>query len=260
MKKTLLAAGIAALISTSVHADVVGVYVGGHVWDNEASGVFGESGGQVDYSLEDETQNYFYIAVEHPFPFIPNVKLAKSELDTMGDTTLTQDITFGDTDFASGSVVDAAFDVSYMDYTFYYELFDNGLFSFDFGLTARDFDGDVKLSSTVEITGPEGTPVEVPIDGTIKTSEIVPMLYARTKVGLPLTGLNFFAEGNFLSLDDHTLYDYQAGVSYDLIDNVIVDMNIMAGYRSVRLELEDLDDLYSDIDFDGVFAGIEVHF
>ena len=86
------------------------------------------------------------------------------------------------------------------------------------------------------------------------------MLYVATNVGLPLTGLNLYAQGNFLSIDDHTLYDYEVGVSYELIDNMVVDMNINAGYRAVKLELDDLNDLYSDIEFDGVFVGTTIHF
>ena len=32
------------------------------------------------------------------------------------------------------------------------------------------------------------------------------------------------------------------------------------GYRAVKLELNDIDDLYSDLTFNGVFAGAIVHF
>jgi len=41
---------------------------------------------------------------------------------------------------------------------------------------------------------------------------------------------------------------------------MVVDVNLTAGYKSVKLELDDLDDLYTDIEFDGVFAGVVVHF
>jgi outer membrane protein len=255
MKKIALAVTLASILSTNVHADTIGIYLGGQVWANQATGTFGDSNDQVDFNLNDENQNSFFIAFEHPLPLIPNIRIASTSLETDGMTTLDSDFDFDDEAFAAGSDVDAVFDVSYVDYTLYYELFDNGLFSFDFGLTARDFDGDIQVSS--EITTGTGTVIQ---SDTIAVTDVVPMLYASTVVGLPFTGLNFFAEGNFLSFDDHTLYDYQVGVSYELIDNMLIDVNVNAGYRSVKLELQDLNDLYSDIDFDGAFVGAVVHF
>jgi outer membrane protein len=255
MKKIALAVTLASILSTNVHADTIGIYLGGQVWANQATGTFGDSNDQVDFNLNDENQNSFFIAFEHPLPLIPNIRIASTSLETDGMTTLDSDFDFDDETFAAGSDVDAVFDVSYVDYTLYYELFDNGLFSFDFGLTARDFDGDIQVSS--EITTGTGTVIQ---SDTIAVTDVVPMLYASTVVGLPFTGLNFFAEGNFLSFDDHTLYDYQVGVSYELIDNMLIDVNVNAGYRSVKLELQDLNDLYSDIDFDGAFVGAVVHF
>lgn len=129
-------------------------------------------------------------------------------------------------------------------------MFDNDLISFDFGITGRDFDSDIVVRES-EQSGRSAK---------LSASGIVPMLYAYTNIGLPFTGFNFYAEGNFLSLDDNVLYDLQAGVSYELIDNLAVDINVTLGYRTVKLELDDLDDLYSALDFDGVFAGVVVHF
>lgn len=262
MKKTLLALsiGCASLFATPAHADAVGLYLGGYVWDSQASGEFGESLQMEDFNLKGEQQSSFFIAVEHPLPFIPNAKLSNVVLDTSGATALSNEFEFGGTVFAQGAEAKSDFDLSYNDYTLYYEIFDNGLFSFDIGFTARDFDGKVNVTADVEISDPDGNPVKVTLVGTESISEFVPMLYASTIVGLPLTGLNFFAEGNFLSFDDHIIYDYQAGVSYELIDNLAIDVNVTAGYKVVKLELEDLDGLYSDLDFDGVFAGVVVHF
>ncbi|MEW6989115.1 TIGR04219 family outer membrane beta-barrel protein [Colwelliaceae bacterium 6441] len=261
MKKVILAAAISALLSSNAQADTVaGIYIGGQVWNNEASGIFGESANQVDFNLSDEQQGSFYIALEHPIPFIPNAKIASTSLETTGSTVLQNNIEFGDEPFSINADVDAGFDVSYVDYTLYYEIFDNGLFSFDIGLTGRDFSGDVTVSATVN-TAPAGdTPVNTTSTGQVSTDDIIPMIYASTVVGLPFTGLNVFAEGNFLSIDDHTLYDYQAGLSYDLVDNVMVDVNVTLGYRAVKLELEDLSDLYTDLEFKGVFAGMILHF
>ena len=255
MKKIALAAALATILSTNVQADALGIYLGGQIWDNQASGTFGDGSSLVDFNLVDEKQNSFFIAFEHPLPLIPNARIASTSLETNGMTTLDTNFDFDDETFLSGADVNADFDVSYVDYTLYYELFDNDLLSFDFGITARDFDGDVTVST--QVTTSSGT---VSQSDTIAVTDVVPMLYVATNVGLPLTGLNLYAQGNFLSFDDHTLYDYEVGVSYELVDNMLIDVNVNAGYRAVKLELEDLNDLYTNIEFDGVFVGTTIHF
>jgi outer membrane protein len=260
MKKLFLAASVAALCSTNVNADVIGLYAGAQVWDNEAAGAFGENGDLATFNFSDEQQASYYVAVEHPLPFIPNAKVSQTTLDTSGGATLTSDFDFGDQVFPVNSIVDTTVDLSYTDYTLYYELFDNGLFTFDFGITARDVDADIQVMSQVTSTDDEGNSVTSALSGDLSVSEFIPMLYASTIIGLPFTGFNLFAEGNFLSIDDNILYDYQAGISYELVDNIAVDVNLTAGYRSMLLELEDVSDLYTDIEFKGVFAGVVVHF
>ncbi|MEP3827065.1 MAG: hypothetical protein ABJM47_03165, partial [Lentilitoribacter sp.] len=69
-----------------------------------------------------------------------------------------------------------------------------------------------------------------------------------------------FVEGSFLNIDDHTLSDYQAALTYSLMENLAVDVTFQLGYRAVELELDDLDDIYSNLEFKGVYAGLEVHF
>lgn len=249
MKKLLVAATLAAALSSSVQADtLLGVYVGGQIWANTASGSFGDSDDQSTFNLEDETQSSFFIALEHPLPLIPNARLSRTTLDTTGSQTLTDSFSFDDQDFSGD--VDVTFDLTYTDYTLYYEIFDNDLISIDFGITGRDFDSDIAITDADDAN----------TTGSLSASGIVPMLYAYTNIGLPFTGFNVFAEGNFLSLDDNVLYDLQVGVSYELIDNLLVDVNVTAGYRTVKLEIDDLDDLHSELDFDGVFAGVVVHF
>jgi len=251
MKKLLLAASLVTVLSTSAQADtLLGLYLGGQVWANQAEGVFGENNNQIDFNLDDEQQGSFYIALEHPLPLIPNVKISSTTLDTKGATKLTSEFVFDNVTYQVDDTVNAAFDMSYVDYTLYYELFDNDLLTFDFGVTARDISGDVKVNSAITTT----------LSSEVSVSGVVPMLYVSAIVGLPFTGFNVFAEGNFLSIGDNSLHDYQAGVSYELVDNLAIDINLTLGYRTVKMELDDLDDLSSNLDFDGVFVGAVVHF
>lgn len=251
MKKVILASLVALGVSSNAQADAIGLYLGASYWDQASSGEFGSSSQQVDFNLADEQQTSYFISVEHPLPLIPNAKISQATLQSDGQALLTTEFEFNNTTFESNSTAMANFDVKFTDYTLYYELFDNDLLSFDFGITGRDFSGSVSISG--EINGSVET-------SRISTDEIVPMLYARTNIGLPFTGFNFFAEGNFLSVKDHTLYDYQAGISYELVDNLAIDINITMGYREVKLTLDDLNNLYSDITFNGAFLGTVVHF
>jgi len=251
MKKAVIAAGLAAVLCTSAQADtLLGLYIGGQVWANQAEGTFGE--GETDqavFSFDDENQGNFFVALEHPIPLIPNIKIASTTLDTVGGATIEGSFTFEGETYDANSQLDTTFDASYVDYTFYYEIFDNDLLTFDIGITARDLDSQINV---VEQASSQSSDLTV--------SGVLPLLYVNTIIGLPFTGFNVFAEANFLSYDDNTVYDYQVGVSYEVLDNLAVDLDLTLGYRAVKLELNDIDNLYSDLTFDGVFAGAIVHF
>jgi outer membrane protein len=252
MKKTSLYVGIMAICASfSSHGDtLLGLYVGAQGWNMETSGGFSDDGTNANFKFEEEAKPSFYAAFEHPIPFIPNIKLQKTEMDTKGDVTLDSNFTFGGELFSINTDVTSDVQLSSMDIILYYELFDNDLISFDVGINAKYIDGellviakdDATLSAREEFSGP------------------VPMVYSRLALGLPLTGFGAFVEGSFLSIDDHTLTDYQAAITYSLMENLAIDVTFQVGYRAFTLELEDLDDIYSDLEFKGAYAGLEVHF
>lgn len=282
MIKMVFAATLAALYTTNAQADTVGLYLGGQVWQNEASGLFDEKNISTDFNLKKEQQISYFIAIEHPFPLLPNVRVSHTTFDTTGKTNLTQDYS-DDNQVSHVNVhsefdINANFNVSYIDYTLYYEIFDNDLLSFDLGLTARDFGGAITVTETTNIVtitrdrvwdGEEHDDhdyhniietTEAITTDKIKTNDIKAMLYVATNIHLPLTGLNLFAQGDFVLIDDHTIADYQIGVSYDLIDSRAVDLNVSAGYRTVKMEFEDPIDLYTELEFKGAFIGVTAHF
>jgi outer membrane protein len=251
MKKSLLAASVAALLCGNAQADtLLGLYIGGQVWANETSGSFGEGQDtQTAFEFNDENQGSYFVALEHPIPLIPNVKIASTTLDTIGGTELNSSFTFDNITYDANTSLDTTLDASFIDYTLYYELFDNDLVSFDFGLTGRDLDANITVIASANN-----------LQSDLAVSGIIPMAYLATEIGLPFTGLSVFAEANFISYDGQTVYDAQAGVSYAILDNLAVDLNLTLGYRTLRLELDDLDDFNSDLSYDGFFAGAIVHF
>lgn len=252
MKKSIIAFSIlGSMCCASASADtLLGVYIGGHGWNMDTEGGFSNTTSLTNFDFDTETKGSFYAALEHPIPLIPNVKVRQTEMDSAGDVTLTTSFTFGDQLFTSQSNLATDVDVSNTDVILYYELFDNDLISFDFGLNGKYVDGSIFVQDTTDAT----------VSALEDFSGVVPMVYSRLEVGLPFTGWGVYAEGSYLSIDDHTLSDYQAALTYEFVDNLAVDMTFELGYRAVVLELDDLDDIYSDLEFTGAYAGLEIHF
>ena len=256
MKKSILFSALACLASTPATADTfLGVYAGAQVWGMETDGNFSDNSAFAgdaqlqDFGFDDETQGAFYIAFEHFVPFVPNVKVARTTLDTAGNTTLTSSFSFGGELYTAQSNIITDAEITTTDLILYYELFDNDLVSFDLGIMGNHVDGDFIVSEAASNTRSEES-----------FSGVIPMLYSRAEFGLPFSGLGVYAEGSYLSLDDNTVYDYQVAVTYDVIESAALDLTLQAGYRDTTVELDDLDDLNSDLSFSGVFAGVELHF
>lgn len=292
MNNKVFFAIFAVFFTANAQADTVGLYLGAQAWQGEASGVLGEENTLLDFNLKREQQTSYFIAVEHPFPLLPNIRISTTRLDTTGNTDLTQAFSFGNETFPMGSTKTGTDDhtganmitttdvnaranvnIRYVDYTLYYELFDNDTFSFDLGLTARTFNGDVIVTGTTTTVitvdeaahfdhvhpATEETTIST-AKGKIKTDEIEPMLYVATNISLPLAGLSAFGQGDFSLIGDHIFSDYQVGLGYDLIDNRMMDINLTLGYRAVNIELENSNNLYTNLEFNGAFVGVIAHF
>ena len=244
MKKGLIAVGLGcALMSMSAQSDTIaGVYAGVQAWQTDTTGGFADSSSTANFNFDDETNTSFYVAVEHPLPFIPNIKVARTTLDNSGTTALDTSFTFDGELYTANSTVDTMIDLTATDFILYYELF-------DLGINAKYIDGSLSVVDAASNT-----------QGTGEFSGVVPMAYSRLQLGLPFTGLAAYAEGSYLSFDDHELSDYQVAVAYSFIESLAVDMTLQVGYRKVTVDIEDLDDIYANMEFDGVFAGLEVHF
>ncbi|WP_440056182.1 TIGR04219 family outer membrane beta-barrel protein [Pseudoalteromonas sp. T1lg65] len=253
MKKQIVAAALSlACLAPVAHADtILGLYIGAEGWDTETEGSFSEKGQMQNFNFEDETFTSFYAALEHPVPLVPNLKLKYTELELTGQTQLTESFDFGDEVFTVGTTATTDADLTHIDYVLYYEVLDNDLISIDFGVNFKQFDGSIKVA---------GTANGFSRSEEVEFSGFVPLGYLRGEVGLPLTGLSLFAEGSVLAIDDSKIQDYQVGVAYEFVDNMAIDVAIRAGYRSMVLELDDVDDINTDLDVSGPFAGIQIHF
>jgi len=253
MRTHLLAAALVSLFATNpVQADFVGLYLGVDGWNMDSSGRFGTRDLEPqDFTLDKETKVSFFVALEHPIPLLPNVRIRGNNLDTSGRERITTQFEINGRQFDVNQDVDVDFNIQNTDLTLYYELFDNDVVSFDLGLTAKYLDGDITVSGD---SGGATTTEKVSFSG------VVPLVYGALEVGIPATGLSLFGEISALSIDNNTVKDYQAGLAYSFVESLPLDLAIRAGYRDFSLELDDLDGVTTDWSFDGPFAGLQLHF
>lgn len=239
----------AAVMSTAAHADtVLGGYVGAQAWNMGASGGFSQNESLAEFDFDEETNSSFYAALEHPIPFVPNIKIARTTMDTTGNAVIDSQFTFGDEVYLVNSQLDTTVDMTATDYILYYEILDNDVISIDVGISAKEIDGEFV------VTDQDGRMSSESFDG------FIPMAYGKVQVGLPFTGLGVYAEGSFLSIDDDSLTDYQVALTYNFMETLALDLTIQAGYRKTALDINDLDDIYADLEFDGAYVGLEFDF
>lgn len=234
---------------------ILGLYAGAQLWNIESTGTVGSDGSeQGGFNYSDEAQGSFYIALEHPVPLIPNFKVKQTNIEIEGRND------FEDNEFIFGSYeyqtdTHLSTNLSHTDFILYYEILDNGLISIDLGVNIKSLDGDVTVTDKADIPEDSRSPTS-----TQALSGYIPMGYLAVEAGLPFTGFSVFGDMSVLSVNDQTLQDYQVGIAYEFIDNAIVDVDFQVGYRSLNLELDDFDNVDANIDFKGIFAGLEVHF
>jgi len=247
MKKLICAAATGLSIMAaplSAQADVIGVYAGANYWNAEADGSIASADKTAaEFDFDKEGQNNFYIAIEHPVPLVPNLKIRHTNLVSDGTANVTG-FEFNNVTF-NGSV-GTKLDLTHTDFVVYYELLDN-VVSLDLGLNIKYLDGFAEVSSSTETTR-------------VDLTAPIPMAYASVEGMLPFTGLSAKAEANLLSIDDSEISDYQAELKYNFIDNIAIDMGVTLGYRRLTIKLDDIDDIDSDLTFTGPYIGLEAHF
>ena len=240
------------VLSSPVQADtVLGFTAGVDLWDMDSSGSISDTS-KADlqsFDLGSERGGVLSLAFEHPIPLVPNVKIRTNDLSAEGDELLDETFRFAGMDFPLSTEVNVELDIQSTDFVFYYELLDNDIASFDLGVNLKYLDGDIRVEDTSS-----GIASQDHFKG------YVPMLYGAARIGIPATRFSVYGDLNLLSVGDHTLQDYQAGVAFDLIESLAVDLMLKAGYRRFSLELDDLDGVYTDWDFEGAYLGLEVDF
>ncbi len=238
-------AALAVTTACQTHADTVfGVYAGAGTWQSEYSGEIGKPATSADdLGMSDNNNNFYYIAIEHPIPFFPNIKVQQNNITSRQNSVIENSVNIGSITYPSGSSVTTDFDLSYTDAALYYELLDNW-FSLDLGVTLRKYSGHLQAESA-------GLSDKTNID------IAVPLAYGHLQFDLPLTG--FFAgfEGNYIRYDGSDLSDYSAKIGYSF--DSALDIGIELGYRALTVNIDD-DDVHTNVDLKGPYAAAIFHF
>ncbi len=238
MKKVL---ALATLMTTFSMADVIGGEINIGYYNHAPSGTVQYQGDilGIEDTLKwsDEADMFVKVYFEHPLPIIPNIKLGYTSFGHSGSGLINQAFNFGGRTYTSNSNVDSNLDLKMYDLALYYELLDNWV-NLDVGLNIKYVDGSIRLKGDGGLS--EATDFQVPI----------PMLYAKARFDVPATDLSFQVEGNYVTYDGHTLYEAEAGVRYTLA----LGLGVEAGYKTMKLKLDNIDDLSMDSDFSGAYG------
>lgn len=253
LNKIFLATAILAT-SSIASADVVGVYAGAQKWNYDIDGYVSTGAENIDFNndlgYDDSDDNSYFVALEHPIPVLPNIKIQQNNLEGQGRGNASQNYTFGSVPFLAGTPTVSNYDFSNTDYTLYYEILDNWV-NLDLGITGKQFDGFVDVGVEVTTGGPIYSRVD--FKGT------VPMLYGKAQFDFPLSGFSVGSTLNIGQTTDDKINDYTIFLGYNS-DKDQTGFGFEVGYRNFTVEFDDFDDLSSDFTFDGYYASLNFHF
>ncbi len=191
-----------------------------------------------DLEVEDPAQSSMVLILEHPIKALPNIRYYGYELDSSSRQILDSDINLNGQTFSSGNEVTSTYDLSQNDIVLYYQLPGNHL-NLNLGVDLKSFDGEVSLY------GDNSTSVDV--------DETIPLIYLSARYDLPNSGFYVGADINAdfidLGLSESSAQDSTIMLGYDSGSGLGVE----GGIKSFSLELDEVDNLDNDLEYDGVF-------
>jgi outer membrane protein len=240
MKKTAIALAMLAVAPLSAHADLLFTLgAKASVWNADASGQLDKDVSvEDDLNIDSENGQQLTVYFEHPIPLLPNIKIKQTNLEMTGNGNV--NITFLDKNFTGD--VDSTLDLTHTDLTLYWGLpLPIPFFDFNFGLTARQFDGLAEVRSSSDSASQD-------------LNFVIPMAYGEIKVTTPF-GVYANADINYIGTSGNKLSDVSYGLGYDL-PIPVVDLGLEAGYRAINLKTnEDLADIATDVKISGLYYG-----
>lgn len=230
------------LTTGTANAEFVGLNLGASHWRAATSSSF-ESNDTDSIDLIDDLdvdhpeQSSMTFILEHPITALPNIRYQGSQLDSNKSLQ-------GET-FSSEGQTSSGFDLSHDDIVLYYQLLDNWV-DLDLGVDVKRLDGEVSFAGATS--------------SAVSVDETIPLLYLSARFDLPLDGLYLGADINANVIDlgvsessaqDSTfLMGYESGTG----------LGIEGGYKYFSLDLDNVDEPDTDLQYDGVFLNGYINF
>lgn len=228
-------------MSHAAYGDSLALEVGASYWHASFSGdVITQVDLDSELSVDRDGALTAYAELQHPLPFIPNFRLARTNLKESGQGNLLNATAFEGTAFLAGQLVASEIDLSHTDATLYYEILDQGL-EFDVGLTLRFMDGEFSL------------------DGVEESADLtLPMLFARGQINLPFTGTYVSGQANVTSYSGDRVTDTQLGIGWRTENFIFPEVGIETGYRQFSADVDD--SVRFDVEASGAYLNAMVRF
>lgn len=226
-----------------VRADFVGLNIGANHWTPDVTGSLNSNNDpsidlKNNLGYKDKTSTSLSLSFEHPVPFLPNIKYSGYDLNSSS----VKDSTFTFNGNPYTGTINSTLDLSHKDIVLYYELLDNWV-NLDLGLDLKKFNGKVSVKDSIN-------------NDSIDVDETIPMIYLAARFDLPLTGMYIGANIQQLSIGDSSSEDTTLMIGYESKSGLGVE----GGIKTFSLDLQDANNLNTNLEYDGIYLNGYFHF
>ncbi|MDH5408641.1 MAG: TIGR04219 family outer membrane beta-barrel protein [Gammaproteobacteria bacterium] len=228
-------------------ATLVDAEIGVGAWFYDSLGNINHQGTTADVDtelkLDDDAGSVSYIILEHSLPNIPNIRLKQMGLTSSGGGTVSgAGFTFGGTSYVAGDAITTELVLDHTDVSLYYRIFDT-VVDLDLGVTIMMLEGRAEVTRAGVINR--------------KLIDIVvPMAHYKLGLELPYPGFRFQFDGSHMDMSD----GYFCSLDSKIIYSPDTFYGVEVGYRDEKFKFDGKEGLYSDIDYEGPFVNLFVHF
>jgi outer membrane protein len=190
-----------------------------------------------DLDVDNPHQSSMVLILEHPITVLPNIRYQGYNLDSSDSSSTDPGVNFNGGALNAGNESSSSFDLNHDDIVLYYQLLNNWV-NLDMGVDLKRFDGRVSSSLT---------------SGNVNIDETIPLLHLSARLDLPINGLYVGADinANFVDLgisasnaQDSTIkLGYASGTG----------LGIEGGIKTFSLQLNDTNNINTDLEYDGLF-------
>jgi len=262
MKKILTALVTLVTLSTALNADLLRVEAGVGSWSQTPSGFMeykdGSDNSGRDTSNENRYDNiYAWAYVKHFIPFVPNLRVEYSSLESDGKGSGT----LSGFEIPVGSNFPTTLTFDQLEVIPYYNLLDNTFWvTVDVGIAIKFVDYQATGRLETDLGGLITVGDEVYNES---GSFIAPLPYVRLRGQIPFTDIGLESRIKYAALDGSSFTDLIVKVDYTLDFIPIIQPGIELGYKYVDIdaEVEDGDTTSTiKLKFAGIFAGLMLRF